>query len=93
MKRINAINVTDCETLKVIQIHENLLSDDVLDRFLNMESFVDTDNELKEKLISVDRIGAIVTNEDDDTNTCTKEKIEVLYEKIKEFDYLMITTI
>jgi len=84
----------DLETLKIVQIPEMVLPSDLLDRIEGTEIFTDmTSNNdgIGEKLYCTANLKNIFEDKEDDTNECTKEQIELLYKKIKDFDYYMVT--
>ena len=78
------------EKIKMAQINEDQIPDDVLERIDGYEEFVDKDIDLSDKIYSVSKLNDILTDEDDDTNETTKCRIEELYEQIKNFNYLQV---
>ena len=81
------------DILRVIQIPENLIPSDVLERIAGYEVFTDVDHEIDDKIYSTVCLHDIMTNKDDDTNETTKGRIEELYKKIANFPYFMVIKI
>ena len=90
----NFLSTKKLDTLKIVQIPEKVLPSDLLDRIYDTEIFTDmtaNNDGIGEKLYCTANLKEILTNKEDDTNESTKSLIDLLYEKIKKFDYFMVT--
>ena len=78
------------EKLNIAKVGEKTLPDDIVERLSGKEKFVDNDTLISSGIYLVKDIKDMLEDEEDDTNETTKLRIEELYKKIKNFDYLLI---
>ena len=82
------------DRVTVIQLPEDMIPSDVLERIAGYEVFTDADEEIDDKIYSTVCLHDIITYKGDDrTNETTRLRIEELYKKIANFPYFMITKI
>lgn len=77
----------------IIQLNWNDMPSDILDRIQDTEIYTDeTINGIPEgkKLYSVKWVHDLLTNDEDDTNDSTRDKLQELYADIQEYDYFLI---
>ena len=94
------INIASCKKATIVIIPGDSVPDDVLERLEDKEDFADNQNEegtnnfLRPKntiIFAVSTLFNLLNDEEDDTNDSTRNRIDILYNKVKEYDYLMIT--
>ncbi len=78
------------EKLSIAKVEEKTLPDDIVERLSGKEKFVDNNTLISGGIYLVKDIKDMLEDEEDDTNETTKLRIEELYKKIKNFDYLLI---
>lgn len=84
----------ELSTFNMVQICSQNIPDDVFNRIDGLEDFDDdtiNGSRSEIKIFRPDSLKEIINDEHDDTNETTKYRIELLYNKVKKFDYFMIT--